>query len=68
MADMAEIEKAESRVHDGLVAAWNAFVKLPATHPDDINDFRRAVHECQRILAVRELRRSKPDFWLSYPS
>jgi len=53
----------ERDVMDSLVMAWNCFVKLHQTHPDDITDFRQSIHECQRILAVRQLRRTEPDVW-----
>ena len=50
---------------NALAEAWNAFVSLEPTHPDDLTDFRRAIHECQRIIAVRQLRRINPDTWIS---
>ena len=53
-------------VVDAIVVAWNNFVKLTPTHPDDIDDFRRAIHECQRIMGVRQLRRIDPDRWLTH--
>lgn len=40
----------DQEVLNALVTAWNCFVKLTPTHPDDTNDFRRAIHECQRIM------------------
>lgn len=55
----------ETIVLDSLTEAWNAFVLLKSTHPDDMPDFRRAIHECQRIIAVRQLRRINPDTWVS---
>lgn len=33
---------------------------------DDNNDFRRAIHECQRIMGIRQLRRIDPDRWPTY--
>lgn len=53
----------DQKVLDSLVEAWNYFVKLSPTHPDDTDDFRRAIHECQRIIGVRQLRRIDPDRW-----
>lgn len=61
---MDKTEQVEQEVLDNLVGAWNSFVKLSQTHGDDMPDFRRAIHECQRIMAVRELRRSDPDRWI----
>lgn len=53
----------EKKVLDALAEAWNCFVDLTPTHPDDARDFRRSIHECQRIIAVRQLRRIDPDRW-----
>jgi hypothetical protein len=52
----------ESLVMDALVTAWGQFVILPGTD-DDLADFRRAIHECQRILALRVTRREYPSYW-----
>ena len=61
-----DIKDQEKAVHDSLIEAWNAFVRLKSTHPDDLTDFRRAIHECQRIMAVRQLRRIDPVTWPVY--
>ncbi len=58
-----EQEQMEQGVLDSLVDAWNGFVKLHQTHGDDMPDFRRAIHECQRIMATRQVRRSDPERW-----
>lgn len=50
-------------VLDCLRNAWNKFVALEQSHPDDIPDFRRAIHECQRIMATRQMRRLYPHTW-----
>lgn len=52
----------ELEVMQGIVAAWNAFVRLPKQQQDDVDDFRRAVHDMQRIMAVRAIRR-QGDYW-----
>lgn len=61
-------EKREAVVLDALTEAWNTFVLLKSTHPDDLTDFRRAIHECQRILATRQMRRIDPEIWISRTS
>ena len=34
-----------------LVRAWNAFNEQKQAHnPDDLNDFRKAIHDGQRII------------------
>lgn len=55
--------KIESEILDNLVAAWNAFVKLPVTHPMELGDFCDGIHKCQYVLMAREARRSKPDVY-----
>ena len=51
----------ELPVLESLVSAWNQFVNLPDHRFDDLVDFRRAIHEAERILAVRAIRRVRPD-------
>ena len=51
----------EQEVMDALVFAWNAFTALPVQHDDDIDDFRRSIHEAQRIMGQRTLRRDYPE-------
>ena len=46
-----------------LVRAWNQFTALPCLGADDRDDFRRAIHEAQRIIAQRALARVYPEFW-----
>lgn len=53
----------EQEILDNLVNAWNAFVKLPATHPMDLGDFCDGIHKCQYVLMAREARRSRPDIY-----
>lgn len=62
---MDETEQLEQKILDNLADAWNRFIKLPQTHGDDVPDFRRALHECQRIMATRQMRRINPDRWVS---
>ena len=49
----------ELEVLVNIVKAWNNFVKLPNS-PDDVTDFRRSIHECQRIIATRQMQRIDP--------
>lgn len=57
------LTKAEQEVMDNLVNAWNAFVELRGVSDDDVDDFRRAIHEGQRILASRVVARLYPEYW-----
>lgn len=52
---------------NSLIEAWNAFVKIPIDHPDELTDFRRSIHECQRILAMKIARNQHPEAWPCYP-
>lgn len=48
-----------------LNRAWNSFLRLPVQHPDDNDEFRHSIHNLQRMIAVREVRRSNPDNWIN---
>jgi hypothetical protein len=50
----------EGEVMDALVEAVNKYAKLPRQHPDDLNFFVDAIHQCQMILAMRVVRRDHP--------
>jgi len=39
---------------------WNDFCQLPDSAASDTDDFYRAVHELQRIIALRGMRRAVP--------
>jgi hypothetical protein len=51
---------------DTLIAAWNAFVKLPRQHPQELAEFVAGIHRCQDLLAVRVCRRMFPEGWPIY--
>jgi len=50
-----------------LVDAWN-FVKLETMHPSDKEEFMTSIHNCQKILGMRILRREHPNLWPTYSS
>lgn len=60
------IEAADERILQHLADAGNEFVATKQTHPDDLPDFRRAIHAAERILAARRMRRIDPNRWPSY--
>jgi hypothetical protein len=39
-----------------LAYAWSIFIDLPVVHPDHKDEFRRAIHEAERIIMIRPLR------------
>lgn len=47
----------EREVFDRLVAAWNAFTRLPVEHADDNDEFRHGIHVLQRQIMARPTRR-----------
>jgi hypothetical protein len=47
-----------------IIKAFNLFANQPGyIHPDDLDDFRRAIHDIQRILAGRVVARDYPEYW-----
>lgn len=48
-----------------LIDAFDVFVTLEPTHPDDILDFTKALHDIQKVIAMRELRRLLPNRYLT---
>lgn len=55
----------ETAAMESLAQAWNQFLQLPDAPPlsDDLRDFRRSIHECQRIIAQRVVARHYPEYW-----
>jgi len=58
--DGLDAKEAQIMLH--LVMAWNGFCEL-ALERDDLDDFRRAIHEAQRILSMRIIGRTFPGHW-----
>jgi hypothetical protein len=53
----------EQKVLQCLADAWNEFIKLPVMHPDDNIEFRSSIHNLQRIVGIRKLRRESDDWY-----
>lgn len=53
-----DLSEQELAVIDKSAAVWNAFLDLPIEHPDDLLEFRQAVHALQRIVLCRPARRA----------
>lgn len=49
----------ELEVIDSLAKSWNEFMKL-TWDKDDYDDFRKAIHDAQRIIMSREAQRNNP--------
>ncbi len=46
-----------------LANAWNLWCRQPDRLPGDDADFERAIHDAQRMVALRVARRADPDVW-----
>ncbi len=55
-----ELTKKEKAVLSYLAKAWDLYTELEEQHPDDSLDFRRALHECQRVVGFKLARRVHP--------
>ncbi len=54
----------ERKVMDAAVICWRSYLKIAKdkdNHPDDLDEFRRAIHVIQNILMCRIVRREYPD-------
>ena len=58
-----ELNNAERDILNSLADTWAAFMELPRMHPDELDEFRHAIHEAQRIVLVRELRSVRKSKW-----
>jgi len=60
------INPKEKTILETLGDAWNQFYAMvPAAglDKDDIDDFRRSIHECQRIVACLSVARDNQQLW-----
>jgi hypothetical protein len=46
--------------------AWGSHSKLPIQHPEDAEEFFRAIHQLQDLMALRTARRDHPEFWKDF--
>lgn len=60
------LEGLENDVARGLVSAWESYIKLEETHPEDMQEFLNGIHICQKTLYMRILRRDYPQGYPSY--
>jgi len=45
---------------------WNLFMDLEQTHPSDKDDFQHGIHELQKVMGMRRLRRILPQEYPTY--
>lgn len=46
-----------------LADAWSLFINLDSKHPDDDREFHTAIHDAQKMIALRVARRVDTDVW-----
>jgi hypothetical protein len=59
------IDVRERKVLALLAAAWEEWLKIGEKHPDDDEEFHRAIYTAQHVVAFRVARRADPDVWWS---
>lgn len=57
--------ESEDRVMNALVDAHNLFIQLPDQNKNAVADWTQAIHELQRILSMRTMRRLFPDYFVA---
>jgi len=53
----------EKKCLNHLVKAWEIFNALQEKHPQDNAEFCEAIHDAQKMLALRVARRINNDIW-----
>ncbi|MFA6711210.1 MAG: hypothetical protein WCS33_00690 [Candidatus Caldatribacteriota bacterium] len=53
----------ESNIMQHIVSAYNQFLKLSPQHPNDLEEFTNGIHDLQKIIALRIVRRDYPHEW-----
>lgn len=48
-----EITSEEGKILDLMAEAWNLFLELPREHIEEVADFRRHLHDLQRVVLSR---------------
>lgn len=59
-------EDIENEIHECIRKMLGLFDTLEQTHPSDTNDFRQGIHELQKVIGMRRLRRLMPEVYPSY--
>lgn len=56
----------EQEIMNKIVEAHNMYVNLYHTHPSDLPEWVNSIHDLQKILGMRVLRRELPETFPSY--
>ena len=53
----------EKLIMNYLIEAHNLYVKLDIQHPSDINEWTNSIHDLQKIIGMRILRREHSEIF-----
>jgi len=59
----AALTEQERRTLDASASVWNLWCSLPDRCKDDNEEFAKAIHAAQYLIALRVARRADPDVW-----
>ncbi len=59
----ARLTAEEERVLNHLASAYNGFAALGGHCADDVEEFMKAIHQAQCLVALRVARRADPSVW-----
>lgn len=51
----------EDHISNLIVDVWENYLKLEKQHPNDLEEFHRAIHDLQKLMAIRIVRRLYPE-------
>lgn len=65
--DVNGLTEQEKSILESLAKAWNDFSQLEGKHPADDSEFCKAIHDAQKMIALRVARRVNPEVWKQFP-
>ena len=63
---MKEFTKKEQEIMDKIIEIHNMYIELEKTHPSDLPEWVNSIHDLQKIMGMRILRREYPNTFPSY--
>jgi len=57
--------KEEESIINKTAEIWNEFTALEQTHPSDVGDMAKAIHQIQHIISIRMARRTHPNIFVT---
>ncbi|MEY3811676.1 MAG: hypothetical protein RIT11_777 [Pseudomonadota bacterium] len=56
----------EQKIMDKIVEVHNMYIELEKTHPSDLPEWVNSIHNLQKIMGMRILRRELPETFHSH--